>query len=184
LSIDAARATKRVGNGSIVLVEFTDFQCPFCARHALETYPSLRRDLIDQDRLTYLAFAFPLERIHPYARKASEAAECAAKQGRYWEMHERIFANQRALKNPDFLAETAREIGLDEKLLEICLSNQASDAVAADIAEGERLDVNSTPTFFLGRRQPNGAIKLEKRIRGLVAFEHLSDAIEEVERSE
>ena len=69
LQIDGRRVTKRLGSGPVVLVEFTDFQCPFCAKHARDTYPEIRRDFIDQNKITYVSFSFPLDRIHPEARR-------------------------------------------------------------------------------------------------------------------
>ena len=183
LRIDASRATKRVGTSPVVLVEFTDFQCPFCARHANDTYPSIRRDFVDQKKLTYVSLAFPIERIHPHARKASEAAECAARQGRYWEMHERLFSNQAALSEPDVFMKSATAIGLDTSRFERCMASEAASAVAADLAEALRLKVNSTPTFFLGRIQSGGGIELVKRINGAAPFEVIAAEIENVTKA-
>lgn len=180
LRIDAHKATKRMGQSSVVMVEFTDFQCPYCATFARETYPSIRRDFVDQKKLTYVSFAFPLERIHPRARKASEAAECAARQGRYWEMHERLFLDPAALQEPDVFARNAVGIGLDEARFESCLATEAAAAVAADVAEGERLKVNSTPTFFLGTIRADGSIELVKRINGSAPIEDFTAAITSV----
>ena len=125
LSIDRAKITKRLGDGLVALVEFPDFQCPFCAKHARETYPSFRSELIDQDKVTYVSFAFPLEAIHPQARKASEAAECAARQGRFWEMHERLFANPHALAIAD-LSRRAEAVGLNKSRFEACMTTEAA----------------------------------------------------------
>jgi protein-disulfide isomerase len=176
LSIDGAKVTKRLGDSLVALVEFSDFECPFCAKHARETYPSIRRELIDQNKVTYVAFAFPLDTIHPQARKASEAAECAARQGRFWQMHERLFADPKALAIAD-LSESAAAIGLDTTRFETCISIEAAEAVTADLAEGKRLNVNSTPTFFVGRVQSDGSIDLLKRIQGAVPFETFAEAI-------
>ena len=180
LRIEATKATKRIGSGSVALVEFTDFQCPYCAKHAHDTYPSIRRELVDQNKLTYVSFAFPLERLHPQARKASEAAVCAARQGRYWEMHDRLFSSQTWFKDIEILSQNAVALGLDKGRFESCLANEAAGAVAADIAEGERLKVTSTPVFFLGTIQSDGAIKLERRINGSIPFKDISTAIADI----
>jgi protein-disulfide isomerase len=140
----------------------------------------IRRDFVDQGKLTYVSFAFPLERIHPHARKASEAAECAAQQGRYWEMHERLFDDEAALQEPDVFMKNATALGLDMARFESCLASEAANAVATDVAEGERLHVNATPTFFLGTIQSDGAIELVKRISGAAPLEVFGSAIEDV----
>jgi protein-disulfide isomerase len=181
LSIERTKITKQRGDAAVALVEFSDFQCPYCAKHARETYPSIRRELIDQDKVTYVSFAFPLDAIHPDARKASEAAECAARQGRFWEMQERLFADPTALGIDD-LSESAEVVGLDRTLFESCIAKEAADAVTADIEEGKRLNVNSTPTFFVGRVRPDGSIDLLKRIQGAAPFETFAEAIGEISK--
>ena len=182
LSIEAAQATRRFGDSAIAIVEFSDFECPFCAQHARETYPSIRRNLLEPGFATYVALAFPLERIHPHARKASEAAECAAREGRYWEMRERLFASPTALAAED-LSESAKAVGLDSERFQACLAGKASDKVAADIAVARRLGVNSTPTFFVGLIRPDGSINLVKRLNGVVTFDDFRDSIAEVSRT-
>ena len=91
LTINAGQVRHSKGAGAIALVEFTDYECPFCAQHTRDTAPSIDRTLVDTGRMRHVLFNFPLERLHPAARKASEAAECASRQGRFWEMHERLF---------------------------------------------------------------------------------------------
>ena len=182
LSIEAAQAAKRSGDSAVAIVEFSDYECPFCAQHARDTYPSIRRDLVQPGLASYVTLAFPLERIHPNARKASEAAECAARQGRYWEMHERLFPSPAVLA-ADGLAESAKAVGLDSERFRACLAGEASNAVTADIAVARRLGVNSTPTFFVGLLQPDGSINLMKRLNGVVTFEDFRDSIADVAKS-
>src|SRR3989338_4807188 len=74
-------------NARITLIEFTDYQCPFCARHSRDTLPQLEREYIASGKLKYVFRNFPIESIHPQAFKAHEAANCAGEQGKYWEMH-------------------------------------------------------------------------------------------------
>src|SRR5262245_22102200 len=95
--IDSARITHTLGTGDVALVEFADYQCPYCARHAVQTFPDIKTKLIDQGMVRYVFINFPLTQIHPFAFKAAEAAECAAGQNKYWEMHERLFAHNTAL---------------------------------------------------------------------------------------
>jgi protein-disulfide isomerase len=178
VTIDGNATTKRAGHGPIVVVEFADFQCPFCARHARDTFPDIRREFIDSGRVTYFAFALPL-RMHPLARKAAEAAECAAREGKYWQIHERLFQAPIAL-TPHDLLRAAQETGLDMGRFEPCLTDGAVGAVATDIQQATRLGVRSTPTFFVGRLRKDGQIDAFKRINGAVPFGEFKAAVETV----
>ena len=97
-------------DAKVVLVEFSDFQCPFCARFSRDTIPQVQTDYVDTGKIKYVFADFPLETIHPYAFKAAEAAGCAGEQGEFWKMHDHLFANQKALKPEDLsqYAETTR----------------------------------------------------------------------------
>jgi protein-disulfide isomerase len=172
LQIKAARATHVTGRASIAIVEFADFQCPFCAKHVQDTLPALTRELIAPGKvLQYVALHYPIEAIHPHALEASEAAECAARQGRFWEMHRQLFRDPNSVANASF-ADHARAIGLDESAFEQCLaSNDTLDEIRADQAEGKRLGVTGTPSFFLGVVRPDGSIDLRTRISGTVSVE-------------
>lgn len=166
------------GTGRVVLVEFSDYECPFCAKHTHTTATDIKRELVDSGTLQQVVFNFPLA-IHPRAQKAGEAAECAAKQGRFWEMHAELFANQKALDIEALLAR-AEKAGLDVEAFSGCLeSGLAADKVQADVEEGRRLGVNSTPVFFVGVRQPNGSITLTARLNGAVPFEMFRTAVRE-----
>ncbi len=99
--------TKGDTSARVVLVEFTDYQCPFCGRYVHDAYAQIEAEYIKTGKLRYVIREFPLESIHPQAFKAAEAALCAGDQGKYWEMHDRLFANQRALA-PDQLPRPPR----------------------------------------------------------------------------
>ena len=180
ITIDSAGATKQIGRGPIAIVEFADFQCPFCARHARDTFPHIRTKLIDTDRVTYVAFALPLQ-SHPLARKAGEAAECAAREGKYWEMHRTLFQEPLRLDAPDLLR-AAESIGLERARFEDCLGNGAADAVASDIQRALRLTVSATPTFFVGQLREDGKINVLKRLNGALPFEAFEAAVDHVSK--
>jgi protein-disulfide isomerase len=142
----------------VTIVEFSDYQCPFCARseplvkEALGAYPS-------QARLVYKHF--PLTAIHPQALPAALAAAAAQKQGKFWEMHEKLFANQRALA-PEQIAQYAREIGLDMARFESDIqSDTVKAAVQEDVQLGQRAGVRGTPTIFV-----NGKILQNRSLDG------------------
>ena len=157
LRIDAAKIRHVSGIGSIAVVEFSDFQCPFCGTYVRETFPAIKRDLIDAGHVRNVVMNFPLETIHPLAMEASEAAECAAQQGRFWEMHERLFLNIKTLDRVE-LVHRAQALGLDEASFARCLEeDQTVLTVRADQAEGRRLGVSGTPALLrrnsAGRRR-------------------------------
>jgi protein-disulfide isomerase len=104
---------------------------------------------------------FPLTSIHPFAFKASEAAHCAGDQGKYWELHDRMFANQRALE-VDALKKSAADLGLDAEKFAACLdSGKYADRVRAGVEEGTNLGVGSTPSIFINGRLLSGAQPFE-----------------------
>jgi protein-disulfide isomerase len=163
----------------VVLVEFADYECPFCARHAQSTAPTIKKELLDSGEIQHVFFNFPLA-MHPRAQKAGEAAECAAQQGHFWEMHERLFEDPRALEVTD-LSQRAEDIGLNRETFMACLESGATaEMVREDLEEGRRLGVNSTPAFFVGTIRPDGSIDLVKRINGAVPFEQFEEAFREV----
>src|SRR5262245_44258871 len=103
---------KGASDARVTLVEFTDYQCPFCARHQKETVPQLIDKYVKTGKVKYVVRDFPLESIHPAAVKAAEAPHCAGDSGKYWEMQERLFANPKSMA-PDDLVAHAQALGLD-----------------------------------------------------------------------
>jgi len=141
----------------VTIVEFSDYQCPFCAR-VNPTLDRVRQVYGDRVRIVFKDFPLP---NHPEAPKAAEAARCAGEQNKYWEMHDVIFANQRALQVPA-LKKMARDIGLNPTAFDQCLdSGQHAGAVAAAADLGARMGVNSTPTLYVNGRPIIGAMPLE-----------------------
>lgn len=139
----------------VVVVEFSDFQCPFCQRHFEQTLPLLVEAY--GDRVRYVFRDFPIEAIHPQAPKAAEAAQCASDQGQFWEYHDLLFLNQEALDLDD-LKTYADYLGLDSGSFNQCLdSGKYTQEVADDISEGLSYGVNGTPTFFINGRTVLGA---------------------------
>jgi Na+:H+ antiporter, NhaA family len=142
----------------LTLVEFSDFECPFCAR-ATSLGPALRRRFGDD--LRYVVRNLPLTDVHPRAELAAEAAEAAAAQGRYWEMHDRLFAHQDALE-PDDLVAHAEAIGLDvERFSRELAEGVHAPRVRDDVASAEASGVTGTPTFFIGGRLHYGPYDAE-----------------------
>ena len=163
----------------VVLVEFSDFQCPFCARHARETIPRLEREYVRAGKLRYVFRDFPVVGLHPQALKGHEAARCAGDQGKFWEMHAWLFANPRTMEIAD-LERQAHNLDLDGAAFSRCLaSNRHAEAVRRDLEEGRRAGVSGTPAFFLGLADPKQPrVKVVRAISGAQSYETFREAIE------
>ena len=139
----------------LVLVEFSDYQCPYCARFVRETLPQIETDYIKTGKLKYVFRDFPITSAHKDAFKAALAAGCALDQGKYWEMHDRLFENQAAFTVYN-LTQSAEAIGLNKETFQQCLNNnEYATEVQSDFADGTKAGVNQTPFFFLGLTEPN-----------------------------
>lgn len=180
LSIDGG-AIKGDTHAKVTLVEFTDYQCPFCSRHFRETMPQIENEYIKTGKVKYVLREFPLEAIHPMAFKAAEAANCSAEQGKYWEMHDRLFANQSALAAKDLLG-YAELVGLDAGKFKPCLdSGKYAAKVRKDFTDAQKAGVTGTPTFFIGLTDPKGSeIKAVRKIVGAQTYAAFKDAIDTV----
>lgn len=142
----------------VTIIEFTDYQCPFCARarptvkQVVETYG---------DKVKYVLRDFPLS-FHPNAQKAAEAAECAGDQDKYWEYSDLLWANNKALEVPN-LKKLAKDAGLDQAKFDQCLdSGKFTAEVQKDMADGSKAGVSGTPSFFINGQMLTGARPFEQ----------------------
>lgn len=159
---------KGAAQADLVLVEYADFQCPYCATAAEEV-----RRLQDMlgSRLRYEFRHFPLTEIHEHAQIAAEAAEAAGAQGKFWEMHDLLFDNQRDLEPPALLA-YARKLGLDVRQFAEALDvERYVDAVQRDLESGARQGVRGTPTFFVNGQRHTGPSTAEGLLAAVDAGE-------------
>lgn len=163
----------------LTLIEFSDYQCPFCRRHLETTVPELDKAYIATGKVRYVFRDFPLASIHTQASKAAEAAHCAGEQGKYWEMHDRLFANQKALA-PEKLSEHAKAIGLKTEPFKKCLeSGKYAGTIKSGIAEGEKLGITGTPTLLLGR-SAGDQVKEVKMMVGALPFALYKEEIDKL----
>jgi protein-disulfide isomerase len=162
LGTNLARGAK---NAPLTMVEFTDYQCPFCSRYLRDTYPQIEKDYIATGKLKYVMLDMPLESIHKFAFKAAEAANCAGEQGKYWEMHDRLFSNQQTIDSWDAHAEA---VGLDLARFQACLASGHQEIeIRRDMAQGQSAGVTGTPGFFLAMTDPaSNKVKTLRSIKG------------------
>jgi protein-disulfide isomerase len=153
VAVDATGPSKGPASAPITIVEFSDFECPYCVKaeptvkEVMDAYPG-------KIRLVYRDFPLPM---HSRAPKAAEAAHCAGDQGKYWEMHGKLFANATKLDVPDLKA-YAREVGVDGGKFDQCLDSGAkAQTVEMHKKAGEDVGVSGTPAFFINGRQLSGA---------------------------
>jgi len=151
-----------VGNDSapVHIVEYSDFECPFCASFVTVQMPEVRRQLINTGRVHWRFRDFPLSR-HQYSHVAALAAQCAGEQGKFWEMHDQLFFNHQWAqtgKNPSGLfRQFAKTIGLDGERYDACMDSQRyAGRVEESRREGEALGVDHTPFFFVNGRRYDG----------------------------
>ena len=154
VSVSPDEPSKGPANAPVTIVEFSDFQCPFCSR----VVPTLKR--IEEQYGSKVRIVFrdlPLTQIHKNAAKAAEAATCAHEQGKFWEMHDKLFANQAALTVDD-LKKTAGSLGLDQQAFDTCLDSGRHTAEwQADTAEAATYGIGATPAFLVNGRLLSGA---------------------------
>lgn len=165
-------------NAKVALVLFSEFECPFCGRAARELIPAMDREYFKTGKVFLAWRHYPLA-IHKSARKAAEGAECAGRQGRFWQFHDWAFEHQAELGQTN-LADAASTLGLDAKLFQGCLDGQAAEKIDADLASGTRFKVAATPTWFIGVVQSNGMVKAIHRIEGAKPFADFRKAIDTV----
>ncbi|HTO72271.1 MAG TPA: thioredoxin domain-containing protein [Gemmatimonadales bacterium] len=146
---------RTLGNplAAVTVYEMSDFQCPWCRRHVMETWPALQRDYVNTGRVRWIFINFPIPQLHPNAEAAAEFAMCSAKAGGFWKIHDLLYQYQdkwAPLKDPaPFLLSLADSARLPKKAIQDCLaSGSMKDIVKAD-AEGAARVASSTPTFYI-----------------------------------
>ncbi len=151
-------------NAKITIVEYSDFQCPFCGRWARDTFPQILQTYGDKVKIVFKHLPLP---FHQFAQKAAEAAECAGKIGgakAFWAMHDKLFQVGQPQGRLDIasLKQFAKEIGLDEKRFSQCIdTGETAQIVMQDMNESQRLGVRGTPTFFINGTPVRGALPFE-----------------------
>lgn len=138
----------------LTMVEFTDLQCPYCREYVSTTFAQIKKNWIDTGKLRYISRDFPLD-IHPLAMAAARAARCAGEQNHFWEMRQTLMANANLL-SADYITKTAEAMKLEMPAFTACTASTKYDAsIESEQADGFRLGIEGTPTFLLGKTQPD-----------------------------
>jgi protein-disulfide isomerase len=168
-------------DATVTLVEFSDYDCPFCRRHKDQVMPDLVKNFVDTGKMKYVMREFPLA-MHANAKGAAQAALCAGDQAQYWQMHDKMFANQRKL-GVENLKAFAVELGLDSAAFDACLDDgKYAKQVSDDITAGGRMGITGTPAFVLGLTDPKDSNKarVTEFISGAQSLEKFTQVIEDL----
>ncbi|OIO25885.1 hypothetical protein AUJ14_03270 [Candidatus Micrarchaeota archaeon CG1_02_55_22] len=171
-------------DAKVTLVEFSDFQCPFCRRFYNDAYQNIKQDYVDTGKINHAWMNFPLDSIHPAARPAAYVAMCAGEQGKFWEAHEKIFDEQNTLEpsgntvsftQADAIEWVGTIAGIDKAALETCANNATpDDQIQSDLQQGIANGITGTPGFLL--IGPNGERKLISGAQPYAVFKSAIDA--------
>jgi protein-disulfide isomerase len=177
LSLDSAKL-RGSATAPVVLLLFSEFECPFCRKLFQEVLPTLDKEYVATGRILVAFRHLPLTSIHANAMPAAIASECAQSRGRFWDFHDRLFGASEKLGS-NVIAQAWAGVDLPHDGLGKCLrSDAARKQVDADVREAERLGVKSTPTSFVGRRLPGGEVAVNAGLSGaqpIARFRELLD---------
>jgi protein-disulfide isomerase len=176
VSLDGA-AIKGQRSARVGILQFSDFHCSFCARFAREVLPAIEEAYIKKGAALIAFRHLPLVRIHPQAMRAAESAECARRQGAFWEAHDRLFDDTSHFDG-SLMFQRFEGLRIDRVQFEACMSGQATAAIKTDIAEAGRVGIRITPTFLLGTIEENGRLRVERVITGARQFNEFQAAID------
>ena len=177
-------ASAVLGNNDaqVTMVGFSDYQCPYCSRHATTVLPELIKEYVDTGKLKIVMREFPIVKLHPRAMNASHAALCAAEQDKYWEMHDLIFSTPKQIEVEN-LKSHARTLGLDSDQFNSCLDKKKYTAqIRANQIEGQKYGISGTPSFVLGLTNPRDPdkVRLTKFVRGARSLSSFKQVIDEL----
>ena len=175
VSLDGA-ALRGSRQAPLAVIVYSDFQCPFCAHFAETTFRELDRDYIADGKLVFAFRHLPLSN-HSQAFAAAAAATCAGRQGKFWEMHDRLFANAKTLKTAPWKT-FAADLGLNSAQFDSCLDSEGPEIVRTDLALAEALDIAGTPSFLIGRIGRDGRVRVSNRLAGALPIGSFKSTID------
>jgi len=163
----------------VTMVEFTDFQCPFCYRFHVNTFAELKKNYIDTGKVRFVSRDLPLD-FHPNALQAAQAGRCAGEQGQFWPMRDRMAASPEQLDMPHLLT-YAQDLKLNVENFRSCVeSGKYKAAIQNDIQEATKIGANGTPSFVIGKSTPD---KIEgELVIGAMPYQTFDEKLKEVAR--
>lgn len=177
VSLDGA-ALRGSRQAPLAVIVYSDFQCPFCAHFADTAFRELDRDYIAEGKVVF-AFRHLALSDHNQAFDAASAATCAGRQGKFWEMHDRLFANVKTFATAPWRT-FAADLGLNGAQFDACLEKEGPEAVRADLALADALEISGTPSFLIGRLGRDGRVRVTNRMAGalpIVSFRKVIDPL-------
>lgn len=158
-------------SATLVIIEYGDFECPFCRRFQNDTFPQIRDAYIRTGKLRYYFRDLPLP-MHPFAMSSARAARCATEQGKFWQMHDELLGGEMHLTADD-VDRHAKAIGLDVGKLDACMgSGRHADSIRSSVQSAGKLGVRGTPSFLIGSLDSNGTtVTIRKALRGAQPFD-------------
>jgi protein-disulfide isomerase len=168
-------------SATAALVEFSDYECPFCIRHFTQTMPRIVATYVKTGRIRYAFRDWPVDSLHPESIRAHEAAHCAGEQNRYWDIHVRLFGPAGSHSSERLLG-LARDLGLDMKAFGDCVqSRRSDDAIRQTSQTAVEFGATGTPAFFLGSRDPaTNKVTVLQGLSGAQPYEVFAQAIDAV----
>jgi len=179
IALDEA-VTRGLPSAKIALIEYANFQCPFCARYAKETWPTIEERYIRTGKVLAVYRHYVGHSTDALAWSSAAAAACAGEQGKFWEMHDALFRRYETQTGQDGadggsqIRQLSRDLGITPSTFERCLTGTGRRAVLIDVGSGVSLGVQISPTLFIGTIQPDGRVRLSKRIEGTVPAQELA----------
>lgn len=163
----------------VTIIEFSDFECPFCQNFFASTLPKLKSEYIDTGKVRYVLMDFPLDRVHRKARKAAEAAHCSAEQGKFWQMHDLLFTQKGKFEIADF-GGYAGKLGLSVPAFDACLaSGRHASRIDQSMAGAVAIGIRVTPSFIVSLTAPGDIVSGGAIITGAQPYEEYRTAIEQ-----
>lgn len=136
----------------VTMVEFTDYQCPFCGRFEATTFPEIKKNFIDTGKMRLIVRDLPLDGLHQYAMKAAQAVQCAGDQGKFWEMKDLLFKNQNKLDADSLNGYATKDLALNAVTFKKCMADgKHLKEIGAEARYAQSLGINGTPTFIIGK---------------------------------
>ena len=181
MSIDlSGAAVKGQPNAPVTLVEVSDYHCPFCKRHFLTTQPQIDAAYVNAGKVRHVFIHLPIDQLHPDAFRSHEGAACAAEQGKFWELHAKLF--QTPVRTTDEIVALAQSAGIDSGKLRACMdAGTYKAAVRESVKKMSALGVGSTPMFLVGRTPPAGKpMEIDAVVEGAHPFETFKSSLDAI----